>query len=324
MSHTVSIERSKRKRKKAHPWRTPAGAVELTLDHAEPLVDEPLKIGAACSRCRLPPRWCVCAGARTLICPLQVDVLTHYREVGRPSSTGGVICRTLTGSRQHLWRSEQRFDATQILVPGRELWILDPSGLPIPKGIAPEAVQVLLLDGSWREATSMARKIGLCGKRVALPMSGKSRFQLRAQHSEGRFSTVEALLFLLKTFGMSEAHSELQIQFELHVYAGLRARGRKEEAREFLNSSPLGAALPELLSQLNQRRPALSSPSRRSSLWRQTNPSDDPAPDSGLLTHSLQRLPELPIQGSEGPKQPENGIHTPTQPKPSSPFRMDS
>ena len=40
-------------------------------------------------------------------------------------------------------------------------------------------------------------------------------------------------MFLLQRFGLEEAHRELQLQFELHVYASLRARG-------LLPSGPLG------------------------------------------------------------------------------------
>ncbi len=235
------------------------GHFDTQIDEAHSHPETDRKTGVHCARCRLPPRWCVCAGSRTVSCPLQVDVLVHHREAGRPSSTGGVIHRTLAGSRRHLWQSERQIDASAIIVPGRELWILHPAGLPMPVGIGPESVQVLLLDGSWRESTTMARKIGSWGRRVALPMSGKSRFLLRAQHSDGRFSTVEALLFLLKSFELTEAHAELQVQFELHVYAGLRARGRKVDAKEFLKESPLEAALSDLLAQLNLRRPSLSS-----------------------------------------------------------------
>ena len=179
----------------------------------------------------------------------------HHREMWRPSSTGHLINRTLTGSRQHLWRRERRLSAAEVSLPGRELWILHPAGGPAPAGAAPEKVQVLLLDGSWREASAMGREVGGWGRPVSLPMSGESRYWLRTQQDGGRFSTVEALLFLLKAMGLDQAYTGLQVQFELHVYAGLRARGHKAEAAEFLKTSPLPAAMPELLAQLNRRQP---------------------------------------------------------------------
>jgi DTW domain-containing protein YfiP len=186
---------------------------------------------------------------------LEVDVLMHHREHFRPSSTGNLIQRVLPGSRNHLWRRERRLEAADVRVAGRELWIIHPAGGPLPAGVAPEHVQVVLLDGSWREASAIAREVGAWGRSVSLPMTGESRYWLRAQQDGGRFSTVEALLFLLRSFGLEQARAELEIQFELHVYAGLRARGSKEAALEFLKNSPLPTALPELLAQMDVRRP---------------------------------------------------------------------
>jgi DTW domain-containing protein YfiP len=197
----------------------------------------------------------MCPGLRTLTCPLEVDVLMHHREHFRPSSTGNLIQRVLPGSRNHLWRRERRLEAADVRVAGRELWIIHPAGGPLPAGVAPEHVQVVLLDGSWREASAIAREVGAWGRSVSLPMTGESRYWLRAQQDGGRFSTVEALLFLLRSFGLEQARAELEIQFELHVYAGLRARGSKEAALEFLKNSPLPTALPELLAQMDVRRP---------------------------------------------------------------------
>ena len=208
-----------------------------------------------CPRCHLTTRWCICAGQREVRCPLAVDVLMHHREQFRPTSTGNLILLILPESRVHLWRRERRLTAAEVQLPGRELWILHPQGHPPPAGVTPEKVQVLLLDGVWSETSAMAQEVAGWGRPVRLPMTGESRYWLRAQQDQGRFSTVEALLFLLRMFGLKEAHAALQLQFELHVYASLRVRGHKERAEMFLRDSPVPAALPELLAQLHVRRP---------------------------------------------------------------------
>jgi hypothetical protein len=186
---------------------------------------------------------------------LAIDVLMHRRERWRPSSTGRLIQRVFPRSRQHFTTRERPLDAATVRLPGRELWILHPAGEAVPAGATPEGVQVLLLDGAWREVTDMRREVGSWGRVVSLPMTGESRYWLRAQQDGGRFSTVEALMFLLGALGLERERAELEIQFELHVYAGLRARGRKTVAEEFLATSPLRAAHPELLAQLQARRP---------------------------------------------------------------------
>jgi len=101
----------------------------------------------------------------------------------------------------------------------------------------------------------MAQEVRNWGRLVSLPMIGESRYWLRAQTEAGRFSTVEALLFLLRAFGLAAAHDALRLQFELHVYAHLRARGHKETGERFLATSPLREAFPELIAALNLRRP---------------------------------------------------------------------
>lgn len=214
-----------------------------------------LKGAPRCERCQLPPRWCICAGWRTVECPLAVDVLMHHMESYRPSSTGHLIQRTVQGARQHIYREERPLKESEVVRPDRELWVLHPLGEVMPMQVDPAKVQVLLIDGSWKQALEMSRSVGSWGRGVSLPMHGVSRYWLRAQQGPGQFSTIEALLFLLKALGLTAAHAQLEAQFELHVYAGLCARGRKSDAVRYLYDSPARAAFPELLAKLAQKRP---------------------------------------------------------------------
>lgn len=207
-----------------------------------------------CERCQFSPRWCICAGEQAIACPLQVDVLLHHREANRPTSTGRLINRVMPASRHHVFRRETPPVRSAVVSPGRTLWILHPRGEPLPAGAAPEELQVLLLDGSWREAARMAQDIGSWGRLVRLPESGPGRYQLRTHVLDGRYSTVESLLILLAALGLTQAEAQLRLQFELHVYAGLRTRGAKVLAEEFLATSPIRTAFPELLAQLHERR----------------------------------------------------------------------
>ncbi len=203
-----------------------------------------------CERCRLPPRWCVCEAHHTIESPLQVDVLMHHMEVWRPSSTGHLINRVMPAARVHQFRQERGLGREEILQPGRELWILHPSGEPLPLGWPAADVQVLLLDGTWIQAGTMMKALEGWGRRVSLPMTGESRYRLRTQAGEGRFSTIEALLFLMAALGLNGEHASMQLQFELHVFAGLCARGKKIEATEYLHTSPVRDPLLALIRRL--------------------------------------------------------------------------
>lgn len=210
----------------------------------------------------MPHRWCVCAAERRVACPAAVDVLIHRNELHKPTSTGRLIQRVITDSRLLVFRAEEPVEPTALRRPGRELWVLHPLGEPLADVQAEYAAdpakpppQVLLLDGNWREAARMMRAAERWGRLVGLPMTGESRYRLRVQQGEGQFSTVEALLFLLAAMGYEAARSALELQFELHVYAGLRARGDKAGAEAFLPTTRLTAELPEIVAELNRQRP---------------------------------------------------------------------
>jgi DTW domain-containing protein YfiP len=214
-----------------------------------------LKPTVRCDRCRMPPRWCICAAHQDICCAARIDLISHPRELTRPSSTGNLIHRVVPESRQHLWHSNEPPAQTDVIVPGRELWILHPHGRPAPASTDPASVQLVLLDGLWNEAAVMAREVNSWGRLVSLPMTGTSRYWLRAQQEGGRFSTAEALIFLLDFLGLKTQSEELRIQFELLVYATLRSRGRTDLASAFLEDSVIRQALPGFLAQLHTRRP---------------------------------------------------------------------
>lgn len=205
--------------------------------------------------CRLPRRWCICAAHRDLQCPLFIEVLMHVREQHRPSSTGMLVQRLFPESRLRPWTNDGRAPAAAIQPERPEVWILHPQGEPVPEAVSAQSVHVVLLDGSWSEASTMARTVARQGRLIGLSLRGESRYWLRDQQDGGRFSTAEALLELLRALGLTAVHDELRLQFELHVYANLRARGRKEAAARFLADSPVAAALPDLIERLNVRRP---------------------------------------------------------------------
>lgn len=214
-----------------------------------------LKGAPRCPRCQLPPRWCICDGLRPVESPLQVDVLMHFMESYRPSSTGHLIGRVVAGARLHEFRKEAPPDREHVAVSGRELWILHPQGDAPPADADPARVQVLLLDGSWVQATEMVHQVGAWGRRVRLSMEGESRYWLRRQAGPGRFSTVEALLAVYATLGLTAAEARLREDFELHVWAALLSRGHKAEAARYLADSPARAAFPDLIAQLQTPRP---------------------------------------------------------------------
>lgn len=198
---------------------------------------------ARCPRCQLPLRWCACAAAEPFAVPLAVDVLVHPREEIRPTSTSHLIRRALPATGIHVWRTDAPQRAEALQRPGRELWVLHPNGEDLPAGADPARVQVVLLDGNWRQAAEMLRRIGPRARRVALPLRGESRYWLRTQAEAGRFSTIEALLGVFSALGLTEARDRLDRMFETYVHAALGARGKAADAARYRETSRWAAEL---------------------------------------------------------------------------------
>jgi DTW domain-containing protein YfiP len=217
---------------------------------------------ARCPRCCLQPRWCVCDALPAVVTSIQVHVLIHRQEQHKPSSTGRLIARTIEGARCHLYQRGNRFFASASLssadlLPDRETWILHPQGEPAPVAACSAnrlPPQVVLLDGTWRQAAEMQRAVDGLGRCVRLPEPGPGRYWLRDFDAPAHVSTAEALLGAFGVVGDTEAERRFRLHFELHVYATLLSRGRRDVADRYLASSPLREAIPDFLEQVVTRR----------------------------------------------------------------------
>ena len=201
---------------------------------------------------------------------LTVQVLIHRLEQCRPSSTGKLVGRAVAGAACHVYqRGNRYFEATgypaDALEAGRELWVLHPTGDPLPEPAVAKAAgpqpppAVLLLDGSWRQAGEMLASMqgrGRCLRLPATATSEPSRYWLRDQAKPEQLCTAEALMGVLKAVGEPEAARQLRLHFELHVYATLLVRGHRELAERYLGHSPLLTEAPDALDRLHARRGA--------------------------------------------------------------------
>jgi DTW domain-containing protein YfiP len=194
---------------------------------------------------------------------LAVHVLIHRGEHVKPSSTGRLVARAVTGAACHVYQRETRFHGASGLPPDAydsecDLWILHPGGepLPVPRGASDASSnsqpRLLLLDGTWRQAGEMLRSAEGRGRCVRLPEAsvGPSRYWLRDQPGPTQLSTAEALMGVFHALGEHEAEATLRLHFELHVYAMLLARGRREMAERYLGHSPLLTAPPAIRDRL--------------------------------------------------------------------------
>lgn len=200
---------------------------------------------------------------------LAVHLLIHRHEQAKPSSTGTLVSRVVTGAACHPYQRANRFFPAAglpaaALAPGQTLWVLHPRGEPWPAELDAHSdsqssrTPILLLDGTWRQAGEMLRSLE--GRNppvrcVRLPDSAAapSRYWLRDQPAPLQLSTAEALMAVFRSAGEHEADRRMRLHFELHVYATLLARGRRELAERYLGHSPLLTEAPDALAVLHAR-----------------------------------------------------------------------
>jgi DTW domain-containing protein YfiP len=197
---------------------------------------------------------------------LDVQMLIHRLEQCRPSSTGTLVGRVVTGAVCHVYQRGNRFFEARgfpadALERGRELWVLHPSGDPLPEPAPPPQPlpAVLVLDGSWRQAGEMLASVQHRGRCVRLPdaaTSEPSRYWLRNQAQPEQLCTAEAVMAVFRALGEHDAGRGLRLHFELHVYATLLVRGHRELAERYLGHSPLLTEAPDALARLHARRGA--------------------------------------------------------------------
>ena len=197
---------------------------------------------------------------------LAVHVLIHRHESVKPSSSGRLIARVVNRASSHVYQRETRFHpAATLSAHGLghqgELWILHPNGDPLSSAVDAADARanihrhVLLLDGTWRQAGEMLRTVEGLGRCVCLPNASDepSRYWLRDQAGPDQLSTAEALMSVFRAVGEPVAEKSFRLHFELHVYAMLLARGRREMAERYLGHSPLLSDAAEALGRLHSR-----------------------------------------------------------------------
>ncbi len=208
------------------------------------------KASPRCPGCAQIPRWCICCDLAIPQSDLNLAVLIHHAEFYKPTSTGRLIHRLLPASDLIVFKHDLPFSKEKLTDGGKETLVLHPFGEPLDPRTNLGQSRFVLLDGNWRQAATMLQSIEGIGRKVCLPIEGPSRFWLREKQEGSRFSTMEAFIFLLKHLGQEAMASQCQIAFELHVYAGLLARGKRDLARAYYLDMPKNDLICEVVKRL--------------------------------------------------------------------------
>jgi DTW domain-containing protein YfiP len=187
----------------------------MSLDSAIPAARRP-----ACAVCLRARSACICHWVTTVASRVELLILQHPLEVANAKNSARLLHLCVPGSRLAVGEA---FDAEALAAllgaQGRAPLLLYPAtpgapSIPVPRGMAPEALRLVVLDATWRKSRKMLHLNPILQTlpRLALTGMAPSAYRIRKAHAPDQLSTLEAA-----------AHALGQIEGNLIHYAPLRA-----------------------------------------------------------------------------------------------------
>ncbi|MES2769252.1 MAG: tRNA-uridine aminocarboxypropyltransferase [Bdellovibrionota bacterium] len=196
--------------------------------------------GNRCDKCRMKDTHCICSHLIAHNNSTPVTVLMHYRELVTTTNTARIAHFMLKNSSVH-YRGliENPLVESQILQSGFTPLYLYPSEESAP--LTPELVQslggkvqLIVPDGSWRQAKRVARREPFLKnvQHVKLSDASSGIFYLRRKIKEEGVSTIEAIARALGVIESKEIQQSMENVFRIMVEKTLDTRGKKLENYE--------------------------------------------------------------------------------------------
>ena len=188
-----------------------------------------------CHQCRLHTRLCVCGDKPRHDLATRLILVMHHREWTKPTATGPLALAVLANSELRIQGDrEQQLDFSDLDTPERRTLLLYPGeGAPVLNrdflAADPRPVNLVVADGTWRQASRMGRRLpGLeHAVMVRLPEGAKTCWGVRREfHPEG-LATFEAISRALGIIESPEVQESMEGLFSLMVARTLQARGWK-------------------------------------------------------------------------------------------------
>ena len=188
-----------------------------------------------CPRCWLRHAHCLCGDLQPTATRSSVLVIMHSRETCRPSNSAHLIPLVLSRAELRLHGASHMATETFDDLPASEtqdlLLFPDPSAVVLSRALIaedPRPPRLIVPDGSWRQARSMARRRlqrrGLRCVRVTAPEAPRPR--LRRRPGEVGLSTLEAVALALGILEDPALGESLLALFDRFVAASFASAGR--------------------------------------------------------------------------------------------------
>ncbi|WP_271273248.1 tRNA-uridine aminocarboxypropyltransferase [Aliamphritea hakodatensis] len=160
---------------------------------------------------------------------MKIYLLTHPRELPKPTNTGKLVTEVLGASvrlvewsrigpdAELLQLAEQ--GALALIYPGEGSTEL--SAALADAGLSGRLKGLVVLDGTWQEARKMFNKSPYLQKlpRIALEVSEASRYSLRRNQKAEGLCTAECVAYVLQTLGRGAEAKRLSHRLEAFIEA---------------------------------------------------------------------------------------------------------
>ncbi len=169
----------------------------------------------------------------------RIELVMHHRETDKPTATGELALKCLAHGRLHVHgEADAALDLSELHDPHRRLWLLFPSDEAVVMSrelvaADPRPVTLVVPDGSWRQASKMARRIpGLeTAQHVVLPLGAPSSYRLRHEPRRDGLATFEAIARALGILEGADVQLRLEAVFHQMVTQTLQTRQRPPGTR---------------------------------------------------------------------------------------------
>lgn len=188
------------------------------------------KTVSPCEGCRLHLDRCICRFIPTLDLKTKLTLVVHNRELKRTTSTGHLAVKALLNSELHIRGKENEpLDLSSILTDQYETYVLYPSAdaVAIESLVPKKPVQLVVSDGNWRQAGKLHRRQPELKDlpRVCITTKNSSSQNLRHEHFEEGYSTLEAIALAFGFFEGAIVRDQLLELYQHKLKATLQGRG---------------------------------------------------------------------------------------------------
>lgn len=183
-----------------------------------------------CGACLMHPQRCICHLIPRIDLKTKLCLVIHRRELKRTTNTGSLAVRALVNSEMHIRGQEKTpLDLSAILSPDYESYILYPAEDAVDlEDLRPtKPVQLIVSDGNWRQAGKLHRRQPELKNVPLVRISQKNlaKYNLRREHFEEGFSTLEAIAIAMGYFEGEAVLRRLRELYQAKLQATLAGRG---------------------------------------------------------------------------------------------------